>query len=70
MNYVKNHDTAIGIVIFITVICLFIYGIWGFATFIELILGYALAKKNYKQLVKFIKNYAKINENEELICCH
>lgn len=41
----KNKDTAIGIIITITIIWLFIYGIWAVATFAELILGYILAKK-------------------------
>lgn len=41
----KNEDSAIGIIIFIAVIWLFIYGVWAVATFVELILGYILAKK-------------------------
>ena len=40
----KNKDIAIGIIIIISVLWLFIYVIWAIATFIELILGYALAK--------------------------
>jgi len=47
----KNEDSAIGIIILIAVIWLFIYGIWAVATFIELLLGHALAKRfiNNKQ---------------------
>ena len=41
----KNEDSAIGIIILIIVIWLFIYGIWAVATFVELILGYTLARK-------------------------
>jgi len=44
----NNFDSAIGIIIIISVLWLFIFGAWAIATFIELILGYSLARKFYK----------------------
>jgi len=41
----KNFDSAIGVIIVISVLWLFIFGAWAIATFIELLLGYSLARK-------------------------
>ena len=41
----NNFDSAIGLIIIISVLWLFIFGVWAIATFIELLLGYSLARK-------------------------
>jgi hypothetical protein len=41
----NNFDSAIGPIIIISVLWLFIFGVWAIATFIELLLGYSLARK-------------------------
>lgn len=45
----KNSNVAFGIVAVITICWAFIFGLWAMATFIELILGYAVAKSVMKE---------------------
>ena len=42
---IKNDNTAIGAIIAMSILWGFAMGPWAIATFIELLLGYSLAKK-------------------------
>ena len=44
-KFIKNDNIAIGAIIIISVLWAFVTGPWAIATFVELLLGYGLAKK-------------------------
>jgi len=42
---VKDDNTAVGVIIVMSILWAFAMGPWAIATFIELLLGYSLARK-------------------------
>lgn len=45
LGYLLDDKSAIMAIVIISVLWAFIFGPWGLATFIELLLGYGLVKK-------------------------
>jgi len=42
---IKNNNTAVGAIVVISILWAFAMGPWAIATFIELLIGYSLARK-------------------------
>lgn len=42
---IKNDNTAIGAIVIMSILWAFAMGPWAIATFVELLLGYSLARK-------------------------
>lgn len=49
---VKNHKIALGVIGAITLCWAFVYGAWALATFLELMLGFGVARVIQKEISK------------------